>query len=162
MKKTSDPVQKKSRPESGAEPPLLDYMFFLNRLVAGGEVTLGMLEAALGAERDHFDSWDLDKSGILDLQEWVAMNADVERLRADGLSAAAAAAADEHPHDPPPGGVAERAAARRRFASADRDGDGGVGFDEHVRGLLRREARSVATSFWGYLVDHRRAAPPPA
>ena len=51
----------KPKPAPESEPPLVDYMFFLNRMIASGELTLSMLEAALGAEHDHFDSWDLDK-----------------------------------------------------------------------------------------------------
>ncbi len=142
-------------------------MFFLNRKLAAGEITLAMLEAALGAERDHFDSWDLDKSGLLDLREWAAMSTDIESRRAHSEPTAAAAPApapDEEDEDaagadePPAGGVAARAAARRRFAVADRDGSRGVSFEEHVGQLMRREARSVVTAFWGYIDDPRRAA----
>ncbi len=142
-------------------------MFFLNRKLAAGEITLAMLEAALGAERDHFDSWDQDKTGVLDMREWAAMSTDIDRRRAHSeplTMAAAAASAEEEDEDaedgdePPAGGVAARAAARRRFAVADRDGSRGVSFDEHVSQLLRKEARSVATAFWSYIDDPRRAA----
>ncbi len=152
--------------QSEAESPLHDYMFFLNRKLAAGEITLAMLEAALGAERDHFDSWDLDKTGVLDMREWAAMSTDIDRRRAHSelLTVAAVASAEEaeedaeDENDPPAGGVAARAAARRRFAVADRDGSRGVSFDEHISQLLRKEARSVATAFWGYIDDPRRAA----
>ena len=163
-KKASVQVQAPIKPkQSEEESPLHDYMFFLNRKLAAGEITLAMLEAALGAERDHFDSWDLDKSGVLDMREWAAMSTDIDRRRGQSepsVVAAASSAEDdaEDDDDVPAGGVAARAAARRRFAVADRDGSRGVSFDEHVGQLLRREARSVATAFWGYIDDPRRAA----
>jgi hypothetical protein len=147
------------------ESPLHDYMFYLNRKLAAGEITIAMLEAALGAERDHFDSWDLDKTGVLDMREWASMSTDIDRRRAHTDPSTAAAppeaeedAADDDDDGPPAGGVAARAAARRRFAVADRDGSRGVSFDEHVGQLLRKEARSVVTAFWGYIDDPRRAA----
>jgi hypothetical protein len=49
--------------EDYEHPPIHDYMFFLNRALAAGEISLGMLESALAAEKEYFDSWDKDSSG---------------------------------------------------------------------------------------------------
>jgi hypothetical protein len=168
-----------------ASDPISDYMFFLNRMLASGEITLAMLEAAIASEKDYFESWDEDKTGTLDTHEWAAMNAHTQlnnrlgpeyivepeatiavddvlsaaaihryRLVEANTSAAGAAGAR--------GGVETIRSVETGGGGGGSGGGGETTFEDYVRMLLRHEARSVVTGFWGYIVDHRRGlAQPP-